>query len=220
MCIRDRAIGLPPHAIAQPLAGFACTTESNPLRLNMFQLGEVRLVVDYAHNLAAYRALLDTCRGMGGGRLVGVVSAPGDRRDRELAEIGRFCVEGFDETLFYEIDEDRGRDLGDTARALMQGAEACGRPASVVLDYHEALREGLARCRPGDTLVYACATHLKDLQTAFGALTPAEDRSSGTPSLRLAWSCEPARGPAGEPERLPERDGQRRAALPRLQEPA
>jgi cyanophycin synthetase len=213
------ALQHPPHAVAQALCGFACDSRSNPLRFNVFHLDGVRLVVDYAHNPAAYRALIDTCRATGGGRLVGVVSAPGDRRDAELAEVGRLCAEGFDELIVYEIDEDRGRLRGDTARPLMEGAGRTGRPVRQVLDVREALREGLARCAPGDTLVYACATHLSDIAAAFGEQAVSEERSG--PALRLAWSAE---GPMHEPPAaLAEREQAAavyRRVLPRLQEPS
>jgi cyanophycin synthetase len=187
----------------------------------------VRLVVDYAHNLAAYRGLIEACRATGEGRLVGVASAPGDRRDAELAEVGRLCAEGFDETIVYELDEDRGRARGDTARALMQGARDTGRPVREVLDVCEALRAGLACCRPGDTLVYACATQLSDVVAAFGDEALSEERSG--PALRLAWSAEaaaasplpasPQHDAAAVMAELGVTAGQRRR-LPRLQEPS
>jgi cyanophycin synthetase len=215
------ALQQPLPAIAQALAGFACSAAANPLRFNVFQLpGDVRLVVDYAHNLAAYRALIDTCRQLDGGRLVGVVSAPGDRRDEELRQIGRLCSEGFDELIVYEIDEDRGRPQGATARPLMEGATAAGQGAAEIIDMRGALREGLRRCRPGDVLVYACATHLNDLEAAFGAMPMNEERSAG-PALRLAWSSEP-RAQRCEPDewQAAQPAASRRMALPRRQEPA
>jgi cyanophycin synthetase len=217
------SLGHPPQLVAQALCGFACNSHSNPLRFNVFQIDSVRLVVDYAHNLAAYRALVDTCRATGSGRLVGVVSAPGDRRDAELSQVGRLCAESFDETIVYELDEDRGRERGETARALMEGALASGRAVTQRLDVGEALREGLARCRPGDTLVYACATHLSDLRAAFGELPIVEERSG--PALRLAWSAESlaAQAPLGDAGRLDREaaaGGPRRVALPRVQEPS
>jgi cyanophycin synthetase len=213
------ALRQPPQAAAQALCGFACDSRSNPLRFNVFHLQGVRLVVDYAHNPAAYRELIDTCRATGSGRLVGVVSAPGDRRDAELAEVGRVCAEGFDELIVYELDEDRGRLPGDTARVLVQGAAGTGRPARQVLDVCEALREGMARCAPGDTLVYACATHLSDVAAAFGGQAVSEERSG--PALRLAWSAE---GPLHEPAAaLAEREqgtAVYRRVLSRVQEPS
>jgi len=215
------ALGQPLQTIAQALTGFTCSSEANPLRFNVFQLPQdVRLVVDYAHNLAAYRALIDTCRRLDGGRLIGVVSAPGDRRDEELRQIGRLCAEGFDDTIVYEIDEDRGRPQGATARPLMEGAAASGRPASQIVDMRSALREGLRRCRPGDVLVYACATHLNDLEAAFGPLPMSEERNAAGPALRLAWSSEPRTPQCAPDERQAVPAGMRRMALPRRQEPA
>jgi len=207
------ALKLPANAVAQALCGFHCSSDANPLRLNLFQLQDVRLVVDYAHNEAAYRALIATCRGLGSGRLVGVVTAPGDRRDAELARIGHLCSEGFDELVLYELDEDRGRARGDTVRALLQGVDGERVPVTVRLDVVEALREARERCAPGDTLVYACATHIGDVRRAFGDDVVAEERG---PALRLAWSAE---GVGADPGTEPPLRAIA-AAAKRLQEPA
>jgi cyanophycin synthetase len=182
------ALGLAPADIAPALCSFSCSTEHNPLRLNLFQLGDLRVVVDYAHNEAAYLALLATCRGLGPGRLVGVVSAPGDRRDAELQQVGRLCGQGFDELVLYELDEDRGRPPGETALVLAAGAQAAGAAPVVHLRAADALRTARQRCRPGDTLVFACATDLQDLRAAFGKhMLVGEERWA--PALRLAWSA-------------------------------
>ncbi|HET9642844.1 MAG TPA: cyanophycin synthetase [Burkholderiaceae bacterium] len=212
------AMKVPLQTIARGLVRFACSSEANPLRMNTYQLHDVKLVVDYAHNLAAYRCLLDTCRTLGAGRLVGVVSAPGDRRDAELREIGRFCAEGFDETIFYELDEDRGRPLGDTVRVLREGASASGRPFEVVLDMREALRLGLERCRHGDVLVYACATHMSDISAAFGTIPLKEECSTYVPGLRLAWSSDPD-VEASRPAVASSGNMRRAAVLPHVQRP-
>jgi cyanophycin synthetase len=52
------------------------------------------VIVDYAHNCAACAALAEAARAMTPGRLVGVVSAPGDRLDADLIDIGRTCAAG------------------------------------------------------------------------------------------------------------------------------
>jgi cyanophycin synthetase len=54
----------------------------------VFDVDGVTVIVDYAHNCAAYAALAETARAMTPGRLVGVVAAPGDRRDADLVDIG------------------------------------------------------------------------------------------------------------------------------------
>src|SRR5690606_7992805 len=45
------------QAIVEGLTTFRCTTDENPLRLNLFRVGRVTVMLDYAHNPAAYRAI-------------------------------------------------------------------------------------------------------------------------------------------------------------------
>jgi cyanophycin synthetase len=165
-----------PTDIAVGLQSFQSTAASNPLRFNLFNVRGVQVVVDYAHNVAAYRALAQAARGLGGGRIVAVVSAPGDRRDAELEDVGRACAEGFDELVLYEMSEDRGRPRGATVPPLLRGAQQAtapeGVPPAVLLDVRDALREGLRRCRPGDTLVFGNASDLEDLFAVTGSAQP------------------------------------------------
>ncbi|MCH8531895.1 MAG: hypothetical protein LAT65_13680 [Saccharospirillum sp.] len=52
--------------------------------------------MDYAHNVAAYEAIIATGRQLTQGRLIGVIAAPSDRRDTDLIAIGQICGAGFD----------------------------------------------------------------------------------------------------------------------------
>ena len=132
------------------------------------------VIVDYAHNCAAYAALAETARAMTPGRVVGVVAAPGDRRDADLVDIGRTCAAGFDDLVVYE-SENRGRAAGDVAALLAQGARL-GRIAadklSCELDVHKAIRRGLALCQPGDVLVFGCGSSISELTEALRPTRP------------------------------------------------
>ncbi len=164
-----------PTDIAAGLQAFHSTAQANPLRFNVFNVRGVQVVADYAHNVAAFRALAQAVRGISQGKVVAVASAPGDRRDAELQEVGRVCAEGFDELIFYEMDEYRGRARGDTVPPLLRGAQqvsARGAPPEAIVDVREALREGLRRCSPGDTLVFGCASDLEDLFSVAGSAQP------------------------------------------------
>jgi cyanophycin synthetase len=66
--------------------------KTNPLRTNVFDVRGVTVIVDYAHNPAAYAALAEMARALLPGQLVGIVTAPGDRRDSDLLQIGRVCA--------------------------------------------------------------------------------------------------------------------------------
>jgi cyanophycin synthetase len=167
------AAGHTPELVVAALSTFFTDAASNPLRGNLFEVGEVRIIVDYAHNAAACASLAAMARSMSSGKLVGVMTVPGDRRDCDLHEIGRVCGAGFDELVIYEGDA-RGRDTGETANAILVGARAAR--SAVWLraepDVREALALGLARCAPGDTLVFTCGTSLDDLIAVVSRLDP------------------------------------------------
>ena len=168
------ATGFGNAEIADGLRGFVSDSKHNPLRSNLFDVDGVTVVVDYAHNCAAYAALAEMARAMTPGRLVGVVAAPGDRRDADLIDIGRTCAAGFDELVVYET-ENRGRLEGETATLLARGARL-GKIGSeqlqVELDVHRAIRLGLSMCRPGDVMVFGCGSSISELTEALRPTRP------------------------------------------------
>jgi cyanophycin synthetase len=141
-CAALVALGIARERIVAGLSTFTSGASHNPLRLNVFRTRGVTLLVDYAHNVAAYRAIIATARQLTTRRLHGVVAAPGDRRDDDLVEIGRVCRAGFDELVVYEMDEARDRPPGATARRIHDGATqvAPAAGARIVLDVREAIR--------------------------------------------------------------------------------
>jgi cyanophycin synthetase len=160
--------------IVAGMRSFVSDSKHNPLRSNVFDVEGVTVIVDYAHNCAAYAALAETARAMTPGRVVGVVAAPGDRRDADLVDIGRTCAAGFDELVVYET-ENRGRADGEVAALLVQGARL-GRIASdklsSELDVHRAIRKGLALCQAGDVLVFGCGSSISELTEALRPTKP------------------------------------------------
>ena len=149
--------------IATGLSTFVSNGRTNPLRTNMFDIRGVTVIVDYAHNPAAYKAMAEMARALLPGQLVGIVTAPGDRRDEDLLEVGRVCGERFDELVVYE-SQSRGREIGEAVDLILEGAEeAAGISDTLhrVIEVGEAIRHGLSLCRPGDVLVFACGSSLQ-----------------------------------------------------------
>jgi cyanophycin synthetase len=169
------ASGFAVEDIAAGLASFVSDGRTNPLRSNVFDVHGITVVVDYAHNPAAYAALSAMARGLSKGRTVGVVTAPGDRRDQDLEAVGETCARGFDEIVVYESNN-RGREAGDCSRRMLAGAAASGRPDTAIhgrLNGHEALRFGLSLCQPGDVMVFACGSSLHEVVEALRESDPA-----------------------------------------------
>jgi cyanophycin synthetase len=152
------ARGLSTYAIAEALKTFTTSFEQNPGRMNMHDTHGIRVIVDYAHNPAALSALGETIARLrpSHGRVIGVVSMPGDRRDEDLKTMGALSVDIFDQIVFRERPDGRGRDAGEVLRLLREGALEVGCPPeriSTVLDEFEAVKLALAMGRKGDLVV-------------------------------------------------------------------
>ena len=165
--------GYSPADIVAGLASFVSDARSNPLRTNLFEVRGITVVVDYAHNPAAYASLAEMARAMSAGSVVGVVTSPGDRRDEELQRTGRICAAGFDKLVVYE-SASRGRPYGQAANLIRDGAlAATARPGTIEAEYDRvaALRRAFGLCRPGDVLVY-CGTEVGALVDALRPTDP------------------------------------------------
>jgi cyanophycin synthetase len=160
--------------IATGLSTFVSDGKSNPLRTNVFDVRGITVIVDYAHNPAAYAALSEMARGLLPGQLVGIVTAPGDRRDADLVETGRVCAAGFDELVVYE-SASRGRQAGEAVDLILRGAEEVVGASDTLhreLDVGKAIRLGLSLCQRGDVLVFACGTSLQVFVDAIREMDP------------------------------------------------
>lgn len=171
------SIGYETAAIARSLTRFVSDAKSNPLRGNLFDVDGVKLLVDYAHNVDAYRALCEMARSMHKGaaaRLLGVVTSPGDRRSQDLYETGQVCGQGFDELVVYE-QHPRGRGAGATTHEILRGARsvAPGKPLHGEPRIRHALELGLTAASPGDVLVFTCAGTFDDLVEGVRLKNPA-----------------------------------------------
>ncbi len=173
-----KALGIAAEEIVAGLSDFSSNERQNPLRLNLYRIRDVTVLIDYAHNPAACQAIIATARQLTTGRVIGVITAPGDRQDAHLREIGRLCGNGFDALVLYEADDRRGRSAGATAALLAEGAHEalsdsvgqCLQPVEVqtVLDIRNAIRAALARADAGDMVVVASSSQLSDLRCALG----------------------------------------------------
>ncbi|VBB06563.1 d-ala d-ala ligase c-terminus [Lucifera butyrica] len=131
------------------------TFEHNPGRLTVETFGQFRVCVDYGHNPAGYQALLATAGRMGASRLVGVIGAPGDRRNDVLLHIGRIAGQGFDVIYIKEDADLRGRAPGEVAVLLQQGALDSMAPEKmhIVLEEGQAVLAALQAAKAGDLII-------------------------------------------------------------------
>lgn len=177
--------GVPAKTIRAALGTFTSSFEHSPGRLNVFDGHPFRVILDYAHNphgLAALGGLLAKLR-PAQQRLLGVVSASGDRRDGDLREMGRLAAGIFDEVVFREETDRRGRRPGEIIGHLADGALMAGFPSeriAGVLTEPEATLHCLQRGRPGD-LVVILASDVERVWTQIVSFDSRQDRHPAAP---------------------------------------
>ena len=145
-------------AIRDGLTSFSTSFEDSPGRLNVHDTHGRRVIVDYAHNPAALMALGELVAAMRPqhGRVFGMVSIPGDRRDEDLREMGYLAASIFDEIMFREAPDGRGRAAGTINALMSEGAISGGiDPARVhrLVNEEAATDACLAASRPGDLIL-------------------------------------------------------------------
>jgi cyanophycin synthetase len=107
------------------LLSFFPSPALTPGRLNLMRVGRGRLLVDYAHNAAAVAGLMDLVTSLDANRRIGVIAAPGDRRDEDIRELGRLCA-SLDRVILKEDEDLRGRAPGEIAALVREGLTAGG----------------------------------------------------------------------------------------------
>jgi cyanophycin synthetase len=163
-------LGVPVEAIRNGLGSFS----ENTGRFSMFQLGPVRIMLDYSHNPAGYRQVIDTCRKIERESLVGIIAMPGDRTDSSISDVGSQCAMAFDRIYIKEDYDPRGRRKGEVAGILHQSVlrEGFDKDSVFVLaDELSALEKALEDASPGDLIVlfYEEFDHLRDYLLHRGA---------------------------------------------------
>jgi cyanophycin synthetase len=158
------------HDIRQGLRTFTTSFFQAPGRLNYLEVGGVRVVIDYCHNVDGMRNLADFTRRMNGdgsgngtrlhGRAIGVIGMPGDRRDEDMREYGAHAATAFDEIIVREDRNLRGREPGATATIVADGVrqakeKGTGKTIRVdkILNEMSAVKAALRRANPGDLVV-------------------------------------------------------------------
>ncbi len=130
--------------------------QHNPGRLNLYEFGDIRVILDYGHNVAGFRSILEFARELKPQRLIGVIGVPGDRRNKTIIRAGEVAGAGFDRIFIKEDSDLRERQPGEVAALLKQGAQAAGMKSSVIsLVSSEvmAVAKALRQAKPGDLVV-------------------------------------------------------------------
>jgi cyanophycin synthetase len=183
------------------LRTFQADEKMAPGRFNIFNVGDVRVIVDYGHNPHAVKAMQAAIQQMNPRRAIGVVAAPGDRRDADIQELALVAAHTFDWIIVREDDDLRGREPGEVARLIADTVSRArpSLPLSIIPDEAEATQQALDMARPGDlVVVFVDRVDETIEQVREASRAYSQERSerfwvpvSGTPQTRTRGRGEP-----------------------------
>jgi cyanophycin synthetase len=143
--------------IRHGLRTFDSTFFQAPGRMNIYDQHPFKVILDYAHNPAAVKAMCDLVdRLEPDGRRIVVLAAPGDRRDEDIRDIAGIAAGHFDHFICRCDDNRRGRGHDEVAvmlknRLLEEGISSdC---IEVVPDEQEATSKALQMAEQGDLIL-------------------------------------------------------------------
>ncbi len=161
------ALGVSPAVIAAELKRFGGTRFDNPGRLDRWSIGDVTVLIDYAHNPGGLAMLLAASRSMQmeqissgrtGGRIGLLLGQAGNRSNDAINELA--ATAAIFRPDFIVVKEIagmlRGRALGEVSALLQNSLLAAGYPPENIqteADEVDAARQLLRWAQPGDVLV-------------------------------------------------------------------
>ena len=140
--------------IRDALRSFVPSKETTPGRLNIYELNEFTVVLDYAHNPHGVRALGNFIRSMEGNK-IGVITGVGDRRDEDISAMGEEAARIFDEIIIRHDDDMRGRTYEEVDRLLSLGIRKVdpAKPISYYGNECDAVEQVLKEGKRGSVIV-------------------------------------------------------------------
>jgi cyanophycin synthetase len=152
-CLAAFAQGVDIEHIRQGVRTFQMSAEQTPGRMNLFEVQDYQVLIDYAHNPHGFKAVGDFVRNWQGTK-IGVVGGPGDRRDEDLVLLGNISAQIFDQIIIKEDQDPRGRQPGEVADLIQKGVYqiSADKIQEIILDEIAATHTALNRASK-DSLV-------------------------------------------------------------------
>jgi cyanophycin synthetase len=137
------------------LTTFNAGTAQTPGRLNFIEVGDVTVLMDYAHNPAGLRGLTSFVTKMPYKYRTILLNVAGDRRDEDIVEFGKIAAEAFDRIVIRKGHYLRGRSEESVYALLQEGiAQSENSPqVRIIADSLDAIRHAIKNGRKGELVV-------------------------------------------------------------------
>ncbi len=180
------ALGIPWDAIVRALREFTSGGDDNPGRGNLFDIGGVRMLVDFAHNPHGLEALLDLAAALPARRRLVILGQGGDRGDDAIRQLTSVAWAARpDRIILKDLPAYlRGRERREVPDFMKQVLLDLGAPEDFISQADseiEAVRGALRWAQPDDLLLLVVHESRNDVLKLLEALR----KSAWTPGKAL-----------------------------------
>lgn len=147
------------------LTTFNAGTAQTPGRLNFVEVGDVTVLMDYAHNPAGFSGLTNFISKLPHKYRTVVINGTGDRRDEDIREMGLIAGKNFDRIVIRRGHYLRGRDEQQTYELLKQGIAKSKRDPAVriIPESRDAIHHAIKHGRKGELVVTLADRVVEDI---------------------------------------------------------
>jgi len=114
------------QTILEALRTIPCDYKNNIGRQNIINYRDFKILVDYGHNAEAYHEIYSIVREMQPSYVTSVLSAPGDRQDQYIEELGYIAGQDSHFVILREHINQRGSKEGRVSSLMKSGAVRAG----------------------------------------------------------------------------------------------
>jgi cyanophycin synthetase len=173
------AAGLNPAMIARALTTFRTDYAMTPGRFNLMEANGIQIILDYGHNTAAMKALMEAADAVGKRHTLLMVGLPGDRRNEDLIATIRTTIPYIDKYILYDLEDKRGRETGEIPNLLRQQLPE-NKACEIVANEYEAIHKTWAQAQPGDRMIIIADLVDESIQTLHNLISSLEEDATCT----------------------------------------
>lgn len=122
--------GFKTEDISLSLQTFIPGAAQTPGRMNIFEFSKFKVLIDFAHNPAGYRAVEDFLSNVEATQKIGIIAGVGDRRDEDIRECAEIAARMFDHIIIRQEKHLRGRTDENINQLILEGIQNSGRDVS------------------------------------------------------------------------------------------
>lgn len=143
--------GFKTEDISLSLQTFIPSVAQTPGRMNIFEFKRFKVLIDFAHNPAGYRAVEDYLSSVDANKKIGIIAGVGDRRDEDIRECAKIAGRMFDHIIIRQEKHLRGRTEQEIIDLILEGISESGRNVTheIITKEIEAIKHAINSAEEG-----------------------------------------------------------------------